>query len=131
MPSLSLADNAALFADADSDGLLGWQEYLAGTDPLAADTNGNGLSDLVDVRRRSQASNPDSDGDWVPDVVEIAAGTNPFVADTDGDGTSDLLDAFSLDPTRSIAPLPTPGDTTPPTITLTLPASARPIGGGL
>ena len=52
-------------------------------------------------------------------------GTNPFVADTDGDTVLDGADAFPLDPTRSTAPAPTPGDTTPPTITLTAPVSAR------
>jgi hypothetical protein len=68
-----------LFDDSDQDGLLNWQEYAAGTDPLVADSNGNGLSDLVDVRRRSQSANPDDDGDGVPNVVEIAQGTDPFV----------------------------------------------------
>ncbi len=130
IPNLSLVSNASLFDDADQDGLLGWQEYLAGTDPLAVDSNGNGLSDLVDVRRRSQSADPDDDGDGVPNVVEIAQGTDPFRADTDGDGVSDLTDAYPLDPTRSQAPAPDPNDTTPPTITLTRPSNARPVGGG-
>jgi len=130
VPSLSLADNTSLFTDADADGLLAWQEYAAGTDPLNRDTNGNGLSDLVDVRRRSLAANPDDDGDGVPNVVERAQGTDPFVADTDGDTVSDLTDDYPTDPTRSQKPAADPNDTTPPTITLTKPASARPVGGG-
>ena len=131
IPNLSLVSNPSLFDDIDQDGLLGWQEYLAGTDPLAVDTNGNGLSDLVDVRRRSQSANPDDDGDGVPNVVEIANGTDPFVADTDGDGVSDLADAYPLDPSRSQAPSSNPNDHTPPVINLTRPSNARPVGGGL
>ena len=131
IPGLSLVSNPSLFTDADGEGLLGWQEYLAGTDPLSVDTNGNGLSDLVDVRRRSQSANPDDDGDGVPNVVEIANGTDPFVADTDGDGVSDLADACPLDPTRSQAPTSDPNDHTPPVIILTRPSNARPVGGGL
>jgi hypothetical protein len=130
IPDLSLVANTSLFDDIDGDGLLGWQEALAATDPLATDSNGNGLTDLVDVRRRSQSANPDDDGDGVPNVVEIAQGTDPFNADTDGDGVSDLADAYPLDATRSQAPAPDPNDHTPPTITLTRPSNARPIGGG-
>jgi hypothetical protein len=40
---------------------------------------------------------------------------------------NDGLDAFPLDPTRSQAPQPTAGDTTPPTITLIEPTNAVPI----
>ena len=131
VPSFTLADNTSLFVDADTDGLLGWEEHLAGTDALRIDTNGNGLSDLVDVRRHSQSANPDDDGDGVPNAVEVARGTDPFRVDTDGDTVSDLADAFPLDATRWLAPVADPNDHTPPVITLTYPTSARPIGGGL
>jgi hypothetical protein len=89
-------------ATASSAGRSTWPA----TDPLNADTNGNGLSDLVDVRRRNQAANPDSDADGIPDVVELATGTNPFAADSDGDGTADLLDAFPPDPRGTQLPPP-------------------------
>ena len=69
----------------------------------------------------------DLDADGLSNLAEAALGTNPFVADTDGDTVLDGADAFPLDPTRSTAPAPTPGDTTPPTITLTAPVSARRI----
>jgi alpha-tubulin suppressor-like RCC1 family protein len=131
IPNLSLVSNTSLFDDTDQDGLLGWQEYAAGTDPLSVDSNGNGLSDLVDVRRRSQSVNPDDDGDGVPNAIEIAWGTDPFVVDTDGDTVSDLVDAYPLDSSRSQAPAPDPNDTTPPTIILTRPSNARLVGGGL
>lgn len=123
----SLVTNTSLTTDADGDGLFAWEEYLAGTDPLSVDSNGNGLSDLVDVRRGSQVGNADDDGDGVPNVLEIAAGTDPFAADTDGDGYSDLLDAFPLDPTRHDPLTANPSDTTPPTIILTRPETAVPL----
>jgi hypothetical protein len=130
IPNLSLVSNAWLLDDPDEDGLVTWHEYLAGTDPLDADSNGNGLSDLVDVRRRSEAANPDDDGDGLPNAVELVLGTDPFRADTDGDGVSDLEDFYPLDPTRTAFPAPDPYDTTPPTITLIYPTNARLVGGG-
>ncbi len=130
VPNFSLVSNAWLLADPDADGVPSWQEYLAGLDPLNADSNENGLSDLVDFRRRSQVANPDDDGDGVPNSSELAQGTDPFVADTDADGVSDLFDDYPLDPTRTQKPASNPADTIPPTIILLQPTSARPVGGG-
>jgi hypothetical protein len=97
---------------------------------LLADSNGDGLSDLVDVLSGIDPANPDVDGDGVPNVVELAQGTDPFTADSDGDGYSDLVDAFPLDATRHDAPTADPNDHTPPTITLSKPTNATLIGGG-
>jgi hypothetical protein len=130
IPSLSLSPDSWLMDDQDGDGLPAWREYLAGTDPLVVDTNGNGLSDLIDVLRHNQTGNPDDDGDGVPNALELLMGTDPFNPDTDGDGVSDLVDAFPLDPTRSQKPAVDPNDHTPPVITLTKPTNARPHGGG-
>jgi alpha-tubulin suppressor-like RCC1 family protein len=121
---LTLAQNAALLADPDGDGLSTWSEYLWGSDPLNPDTNGNGIPDGVEVAMGRQPAAQDSDGDGAPDSVEIAQGTDPFRADTDGDGVVDGLDAFPLDPTRSQVPTPDPNDHTPPTITLLEPPNA-------
>jgi hypothetical protein len=129
LTGVSLAPNGWLLTDADQDGLPAWREYLAGLDPLTRDTNGNGLSDLVDLQRQSQSTNPDDDADGVPNAIEQTRGTDPFSADTDGDGVSDLVDDYPLDSTRTQKPAPTPGDTTPPVIILTQPSSARPVGG--
>ena len=85
--------------DPDQDGLTNAQEAAIGSDPWNPDTNGDGIS----------------------------VGTDPFVADTDGDGVLDGADAFPLDPLRSQAPPPVPGDTTPPVITLTEPTNAIPV----
>jgi alpha-tubulin suppressor-like RCC1 family protein len=124
--SFSLTDNAWLAGDQDSDGLSAWQEYLRGLDPLNPDTNGNGIVDGAEPSG-SGGSHPDSDGDGVSNIREVQRGTDPFSVDTDGDGTNDGTDAFPLDPTRSTAPPPVPGDVTPPTITLTEPTNAIPV----
>ncbi len=130
VPGLALVPNEALMADADGDGLLTWREYELGTDPYDPDSNRNGLLD-GDEALWASATHPDPDGDGVPSVTESARGTDPWVADTDGDGVTDAIDAFPLDPARNAAPAPTPGDTTPPVITLTAPTSARPRLPGL
>ena len=126
--ALEVAANAWLTEDPDHDSLMTWREYLLGTDPLNADTNGNGITDGVEASHgTSDAANPDTDGDGAPNWVEIAHGTDPFNPDSDGDGTDDGADAFPLDPTRSEPPAPTLGDVTPPVITLTFPIGARPV----
>lgn len=123
--SLQLADNSALVADIDQDGLPAWREYLLGTDPLHADTNGNGILDGLDEASGGSGLNPDSDGDGVPNWIEQTNGTDPFRSDSDGDSVNDANDAFPLDPTRSIALSSNPSDTTPPVVTLKEPVSAR------
>ncbi|MBY0492843.1 MAG: chitobiase/beta-hexosaminidase C-terminal domain-containing protein [Cyanobacteria bacterium] len=125
--SLELADNDWLMTDADSDSLVTWREYLAGTDPLNPDSNGNGILDGLDERSGIDALDPDVDGDGVPNWIEQLNGTDPFRADTDGDTVPDGSDVYPLDPTRSMAPSSNPSDTTPPVITLKEPVSAVPI----
>src|SRR5262249_40660244 len=124
----ALVDNAFLAGDQDQDGLPTWREYQLGTDPLSADTDGDGLPDAVDAG--ASGSDLDPDGDGLSNVVEAQLGTDPYAVDTDGDGVADGADAFPLDPTRSQAPVPDPTDHTPPVITLTYPTNARPVGGG-
>jgi alpha-tubulin suppressor-like RCC1 family protein len=123
----SLVDNTWLAGDADGDGVPTWREYLQHLDPLSPDTDGDGVPDGVAAQSGSSPDNPDTDGDGLSNAREIAMGTDPFRADTDGDGVIDGLDAFPLDPTRSTKPAPTPGDTTPPTIVLIEPTTARPV----
>jgi|GEM_PF-4304459 len=88
------------------------------------DTNGDGLSDNEDRILGIDPYNLDVDGDGVPNFTELQNGTDPLLADTDGDGVGDGSDAYPLDPNRSQALVATPGDTTPPVITLTKPADA-------
>jgi alpha-tubulin suppressor-like RCC1 family protein len=130
VPGLSLATNAWLATDDDYDGLNAWREWLAGTDPYRADTNGNGIFDGMEEGIDSSALNPDTDGDGLSNAAEVLLGTDPYIPDTDGDGVVDGLDGFPLDPTRSSLPPPDPLDTTPPIIILKQPTTARPVGGG-
>lgn len=121
---LSATDLSWPQGDPDGDGLLTEEELRLGTDPFNADSNGDGISDLVAARSGLSATDPDMDGDGVANATERANGTDPLRADSDGDGVADGADCFPLDPTRSTCPTPTPGDTTPPNITLAEPASA-------
>lgn len=127
VPGVTVADNSWLLSDPDGDRLPTWREYLAGTDPLNWDTAGTGVGDYVVVTAGANGANTDSDGDGVTNVVERAQGTDPFRTDTDNDGHPDGQDAFPLDPTRWQPPAPTPGDITPPVITLTEPTNAVPL----
>ena len=64
--------------DPDGDGLTTVQELALGTNPLAADTDGDGIKDGDEVN--IYHTNPllaDTDGDGIPDGAEIAAGTDP------------------------------------------------------
>ncbi len=121
--AFSLFDGSDLQLDVDGDGLILFAEFLAGTDPFNPDTNGNGLSDGLEYLLGDDGIVTDSDGDGLSDDDEFQAGTDPFMFDTDGDGYSDSADLFPLDPDRHALPA-TPGDTTPPVITLLKPSGA-------
>jgi hypothetical protein len=100
-------NDAAL--DADSDGLTNLQEYLAGTDPQKADTDGDGLTDGDEVNKyHTDPLNPDSDSDGLSDGDEVNKyHTNPLQQDTDGDGFFDGLEVkLGSDPT-SASSIPT------------------------
>ncbi|MCI0581090.1 MAG: hypothetical protein L0331_33450, partial [Chloroflexi bacterium] len=93
-----LAENGL---DSDLDGLSDYQETLLGTNPLAADTDGDTLTDLQEVEGfahggRQWHTNPlelDSNFDGVDDSREW---NSPELLhptwDTDGDGIPDLFD---------------------------------------
>lgn len=110
--------------DPDGDGLLTEEELRLGTDPFAADTNGDGISDLVAARSGRDATGLDVDGDGIPNAVERTLGTDPLRGDSDADGVGDLDDCYPLDPARASCPVFGPADATPPAITLAEPASA-------
>jgi hypothetical protein len=118
---LALGNTAFAGDDTDGDGLSTADEWAIGSDPLDADTNDDGIRDGIAHASGIGSTNPDMDGDGVLNGLERLNGTDPLRADTDGDEVNDGVDAFPLDPTRTTAPPGTPGDTTPPVITLTDP----------
>ena len=77
-----------------------------GSDPLVADTDGDGISDGVEVN--TYESNPkatDTDADGLADAQEATLGTALNNPDSDGDG---LLDGWEV--ANSFNPLSTPGN---------------------
>jgi hypothetical protein len=118
-PLFQLAPNE----DYDGDGLTNQQEAEIGTNPLVADTDQDGLSDLQEVvgipcgpgiRVETDPTNPDSNGDGLRDGDEFGHGEctvksyngldgqipNAWNPDNDGDGVPDGLDLspFSASP---------------------------------
>lgn len=106
--------------DDDNDGLSDQMESQLGTDPLNADSDGDGLTDLTELTLPMlqprqfangspyvyQASDPlqaDTDGDGLTDGDEVKTrGTNPVASDTDGDGMTDGQEVSQgLDPTEA------------------------------
>jgi hypothetical protein len=111
--------------DSDNDLLSDILETVCyGTDPLMLDTNLDGIPDGLALLVGISATDNDVDGDGMSNADERPLGTNVWVSDTDGDGVSDGADAYPLDPLRSVPLGSDPSDTTPPSITLTEPASA-------
>lgn len=96
--------------DNDGDGLNNAGEYARGSNPLKKDTDGDGLSDLVEtgtgvyVSASDTGSSPkivDTDGDGISDAAEVngSPATNPNKGDSDGDGFSDPAEiAYGSDP---------------------------------
>lgn len=98
------ADNGIIdgLEDFDDDGLTNYREGVFGTDPFAADTDGDGLRDIYEAQYpRLNASAADTNGDGTPDPEwdpdedtltvreEQSAGTHPFINDTDSDNLTD------------------------------------------
>jgi hypothetical protein len=100
-------------ADPDKDGLNNLSEFRSATNPLKADSNGNGVGDASEdpdhdgvdngneARERTNPCKSDSNGNGVKDGKEDAdkdklnnggedqAGTDPINPDSDGDGIKD------------------------------------------
>lgn len=106
---LRLRDGAPcpLAADTDGDGLSDDEERALGTDINSPDTDGDRLTDSDEVRIYGTdplARNTDLDG--LTDFVEVQfKGTDPLNPDTDGDGLSDGAEAsqsgLGTDPLRA------------------------------
>ena len=82
--------------DTDNDGLSDTQEVALGTDPLVADSDGDGINDGDEVNvYLSNPLNADSDTDGLSDSYEINNSLNPLdatdaVGDADSDGYTNL-----------------------------------------
>ena len=89
-------------ADKDMDGLGKCDEIKIGTDPMNADTDGDGLNDGEEyLNYKTDPLNTDSDSDGLSDYEEVKnTKTNPLVADTDGDGLNDgeEVNKYKTDP---------------------------------
>ncbi|MDJ0911298.1 MAG: S8 family serine peptidase [Woeseiaceae bacterium] len=102
---LAFADPTDGALDVDSDGLTNAEEYALNTSPSETDTDGDGLSDYVEVSvHGTSPTNVDSDGDGLSDGDEVSIyASDPGQVDTDGDGYSDGDEVlvFGSDPTSS------------------------------
>jgi uncharacterized repeat protein (TIGR02543 family) len=93
-----LMENTTQWADAVADFVAaGYLFERVGLDPLASDTDGDGLSDGAETN--THQTNPvldDSDGDGLTDGAEINThSSNPKLADTDSDGLSDFAEVVT------------------------------------
>lgn len=95
--------------DKDGDGFINTQEAAAHTNPLLADSDGDGVVDgadtfPLDVLESNDNdhdgigdnTDTDDDNDGLTDVQELALGTSSTVTDTDADGILDAADNCKL-----------------------------------
>ena len=84
-------------ADIDKDGLSNLAEvYIHHTDPNLADTDGDTLSDGVEIAQKTNPRRVDTDEDGLTDSQELLLNTNPRFSDTDGDNLSDGYETQTL-----------------------------------
>lgn len=64
--------------DSDGDGLTDIEELKLGTNPYSADTDSDGLTDWAEIKiYKTDPLNPDSDGDGFKDGEEVINGYDP------------------------------------------------------
>lgn len=87
----TVKQSITIAADTDGDGLSDEHERKLGTNPNLSDTDGDGLTDPEEVNEYStDPTKSDTDGDGLTDYEEVKRfPTNPTQADTDGDGLTD------------------------------------------
>ncbi|MGM0401007.1 MAG: protein kinase domain-containing protein [Chloroflexota bacterium] len=96
------------------------QVQTATAEWLAADSDGDGLTNAEELEWGTDPNNRDTDGDTLLDGEEVAMGTSPTSKDTDGDGVQDNVDEAPGElPTFTPTSTETPGPTDTPTSTFT------------
>ena len=116
-PRLNCNEIAKL--DADGDGLFTYNYFyemdedgnFVNSDPNNRDTDGDGLTDKLEVAYETGPADTDSDDDGLTDFEEVILGTDPNIADTDGDGVSDYTEE-KVPVTITIAPYEGSGSVT-------------------
>ncbi|HEX8681814.1 MAG TPA: hypothetical protein VF707_05835, partial [Ardenticatenaceae bacterium] len=84
--------------NSDADSLTDYQECLLGTDPTVPDSDGDQITDTLEIQGFSYGGemwysdplDPDTNKDGIPDTQEWLLTDTP--PDTDNDGTPDLFD---------------------------------------
>ncbi|MDY6824137.1 MAG: hypothetical protein SWH68_10150 [Thermodesulfobacteriota bacterium] len=101
---LDPGDTMDALADADGDGWTHLEEHCRRTDPLNADTDGDGISDKAeftiwqdscedsDVDGLANLIDPDADNDAINDGPEYDYWGEEWDGDADGDGVYNLID---------------------------------------
>lgn len=93
--TVTVGAGTAPLDDIDADRWENDLEAEAGTDPTKVDTDGDGLTDGLELRKTSSggyASDPlstDTDADGLDDGFEVFNGSKPTKVDTDADGITD------------------------------------------
>lgn len=107
-------------ADSDGDGLGDLDEIrLHGSDPKKTDTDSDNLSDFEEVMyANSSPLKRDTDGDGVTDEVEFARGSNPRTVDSDTDGLVDFDEILVHRTNPAAADTDADGVTDQPEVTL-------------
>lgn len=86
--------------DFDDDDLVNRREEAAESAPVRADSDGDGLSDGVEVLdHATDPTTADTDDDGLPDPDELELGTDPTDPDTDSDGVLDGQETFTTETT--------------------------------
>ena len=100
-----------LAADADGDGLSDAQESNLRLDPRDTDTDDDQLNDFQEFNEIfSDPANQDTDGDTLDDSLEFNFfHSNPVDADTDGDQLLDSQEVVLANRNMRIADVPKPG----------------------
>ena len=81
--------------DSDNDGVFDGDEILIyGSDPLIMDSDGDGLSDGLEVSIGTNPILSDSDDDLMGDLEEYKCGLDPLDNDTDDDGIRDGVEKY-------------------------------------